>query len=225
MFSEKRKALTPFAKLAILLYAAALVSGICVVICAIFPYDILLNVLYYFCRLLSLFIEAAGIGGAIFYLSERKAKTGTRFLLTATGASGLTLLIAAVCEAFVYVEYDFVGALGAYIGAAILNYLIVLLLDLSILFFVWIIFFRRQEISPSVYKPCGIAVMVILTVYQLFSMVPDTVSFISDYYPNIYPVEIFSIVLDYVFLLASSFLGYMMIRVTQLYLTEAEATE
>lgn len=217
-----KKDLSPFLKMAFILFGAAILNGIFVLICAAFPYDILISVLYYLCRLLSLFVEAAGIGGALLYLARGQLKTAVQFLFVGAGASGLTLLIAAIREAFEYIDIDLVGALGAHIGAAIVNFLIVLLLDTTILLFVWIIFLRKPTGAYAVLKPASLTVMAILTVYQLFSMVPDTVTFITSYYPNIYPVEIFSMIFDYVFLFASAVLGYMIIRITQAYLTEEE---
>lgn len=219
--------LSPFAKAVLILFGVALVNGALLLVRAALSdsASFFIQVLYYFCRLLSLFTEVAGIGGAILYLSQRETKNACLFLLAGAGASGLTLLIAAVREAFEFIDYDLVGALGAYIGAAIVNFLLVLLVDVAILFFVWLIFLRRAPLSLISLKPACVVVMIVLTVYQLFSMVPDTVGFITDYYPNIYLVEILSIIFDYVFLAASAVLGYMIIRITQLFLTEEPEEE
>ena len=215
-----KKDLSPFLKMALILFGAAILNGIFVLICAAFPHAVVVSILYYLCRLLSLFVEAAGIGGALLYLSRRQLKAAVQFLLVGAGASGLTLLIAAVREAFEYIEIDLAGALGAHIGAAIVNFLIVLLLDTTILLFVWIIFLRKPTYTAAVLKPASLTVMAILTAYQLLSMVPDSVTFITSYYPNIYPVEIFSMIFDYVFLFASAILGYMIIRITHAFLSE-----
>ena len=221
--NEKTKTpLSPFAKLVLIMLGAAILNGALVLICAAFPTTVVVSVLYYLCRLLSLFVEAAGIGGALLYLSQKNLKQGCLFLLAGAGASGLTLLIAAVREAFEFIEIDLAGALGAHIGAAIVNFLIVLLLDTSILLFIWIIFLRKEPLATWQLKIPSVTVMAILTAYQLLSMVPDTVTFIRDYYPNIYLVEIASMIFDYIFLLISAFLGYMIIRITHSYLSPRE---
>ncbi|MBQ8174962.1 MAG: hypothetical protein IJ009_06110 [Clostridia bacterium] len=222
MMQETKKTLSPFTKAVLILFAVALFNGLLLLLRAAFmeSSSFLIQILYYFCRLLSLFVEAAGVGGAIFYLARRQTKNAWLFLLAGAGASGLTLLIAAVREAFEFADYDLAGALGAYIGTAILNFLIVLLVDVAILLFVWIIFLRGRKNEFSSLVPCNWTVMAVLMVYQLFSMVPDTFSFVTDYYPNIYLVEILSIIFDYVFLFSSTLLGYMIIRITQMYLVE-----
>ena len=187
--------------------------------------------LFYLCKILSLFVEVAGLGAAILYLAKKQTANTALVLLTAAGCNGIPLVAAAIRESFVYADIDIGGALIAYIAAAFANILISLLVHTAALLFIWVIFFRREKepLKPqpqfrarTVLQRANLTGLFVLAAYQLFGLVPDTVSFIVDYWPNIYPNEIGSIIFDFVFLFASLALGYLFMYLIQLLLTPEE---
>lgn len=213
-----------------LLAVAALNSGLMLI--STFTENVhLIQLLYYLCKILSLFVEVAGLGAAILYLAKKQMGNTALILLTAAGCNGIPLLAAAIRESFVYVDIDIEGALIAYIAAALANILISLLVHTAALLFIWVIFFRRIEkpIKPqpqfrarTVLQRANLTGLFVLGAYQLFGLVPDTVSFIVDYWPNIYPNEVASMIFDFVFLFASLALGYVFMYLIQLMLTPEE---
>ena len=187
--------------------------------------------LFYLCKILSLFVEVAGLGAAILYLAQKQTGNSALVLLIAAGCNGIPLLAAAIRESFVYVDIDIGGALIAYIAAAFANILISLLVHTAALLFIWAIFFRREKepLKPqpqfrarTILQRANLTGLAVLGAYQLFGLVPDTVVFIVDYWPNIYPNEVASMVFDFVFLFASLALGYLFMYLIQLLLTPEE---
>ena len=218
-------------QISVALLAVAILNGALMLISTFTENLYLIQVLYYLCKILSLFVEVAGLGSAILYLSKKQTGNAALMLLIAAGCNGIPLLAAAIRESFVYADIDLEGALIAYIAAAIANVLIALLVHTASLLFIWVIFFRRtgEPIKPqprfrarTVLQRANLTGLFVLGAYQLFGLVPDTVSFIVDHWPNIYPNEVASMIFDYVFLFASLALGYVFMYLVQLMLTPEE---
>ncbi len=230
MIKNKKTSSIPW-QTAIALLIIAVLNGGLMLISTFIENLAAIQILFYLCKILSLFVEVAGLGAALLYLAKQHVGNTARILLIAAGCNGIPLVMAAVRESFAYIEIDIEGALIAYIAAAFMNILISLLVHTAALLFVWVILFRRtgEPIDPQpqflvrgVLQRANLMGLFVLAAYQLFGLVPETVSFIRDYWPNIYPNEIAAMIFDYVFLFASLALGYVFMYLIQLMLTPEE---
>ncbi len=220
---SKKASLIPW-QIVVLMIAATVLNAVALIITSLISHALIIEVLYYLCKMLSLFCETVGLGIAIFHLAGKEMGGVYRALALTEGCTAITRLTAAVLDSLIYMEIDFAGALGTMLVSALLNILISLAVHVAVLLFVWLLFFRRQ---PACVSPCprfrpqnalgyaNVAAIFVLLAYQLFGLVPETVGFILDYYPNIYPSEIDHMVFDFAFTFISLFLGYVLLFLAQ----------
>ena len=191
---------------------------------------VVLYVLFYALSLLSLFIGHAGLGGAFYEISRGHGRGAVRLILLSAACGALPLLAAAVRTALPYREYaDFSLVLWAQIGSALANTLISALIYSVILLLAWLAVFRRTgKFDPpclfgkKLFPLANLTATLVFLVYRLLLQIPQTVQFVREYWPNVYPGEILSIVFDYVFILFSLALGYGLLFLVEAVFSESE---
>lgn len=217
-------------RLFFVMLAAALLSCGLLFLRGVTENAVVLYVLFYALSLLSLFIGHVGLGGAFYEIARGRGRYAIFFILLSAACGALPLLAAAVRTALPYREYaDFALVLWAQIGSALANALVSALIYGFILLLAWFAFFRRTGESGS---PClfgkspfplaNLTATLVFLVYRLLLQIPQTVQFVREYWPNVYPGEILSIVLDYVFILLSLALGYGLLFLVEAVFSESE---
>ncbi len=190
-------------------------------------------VLYYLCSVLTLFPQFAALGGAFFLLGRGDVRRSCLLLLAAAGGLFLSLLITGVRESLLYWDFDFVSALLTQIGAALANTILYAALHFAVLAVVYLLFFRGEPVSreqPAFFgrgtlPRAGLIAALATLIVKLFSLVPDTIDFFTVYWPNIYDNEIVMIVFDYIFLVLSLFLGYLVAGAAEIYFAACVAPD
>lgn len=186
--------------------------------------------LKYLCSFLTLFVIFAGFGAAEYYLAYGHGRAAAGAMGIALGAYFVSLLIAAFLSAHPYAAYGgdvWAAQFALQLGTALLNILLFALLCYAVLLLVYLLFFRnrrRPDLALRTFSHrdplcrAGIVTAALVLVYQLVGQIIDTLSFVEEYWPNIYQNEIVSIVVDYLLLVGSVFLGYLIRHVVQLFL-------
>ena len=185
-----------------------------------FP-DVVIEIVYYFCDLLSLAIECFAIGLGIFHLSRQNRRDALLSLLfvrlIAWGATFAATLLYSVFYA-ITLEYDFFAVFFLYEGTALLNLLIAVLIDMGILLLLWLLFFWKHTLPA---RHANATTVLCLLVIKLAGLLPDTIGRFVSSAPNL-PPYLGSIIFDYVFLLLSLGLGYLLLSVIQAFLSPEE---
>ncbi len=185
-------------------------------------------VLNYLAKLLVLLIGLSGLGLAYPPARKREWRSVIASFAVTAGAYLFIQAVAAVCTAFAYIEYGFDVTLAIELGTAFTNTLFQLLLHVTVFLFVFLIVFlkRTTDEEPLLFSlrpPLSRANLLsvgVLFLFQLAELIADTVVFIMDYYPNIYPNEIITMIFDFVFLILSMMIGYVALYAIELLLTE-----
>ena len=184
----------------------------------LFP-DVVIEIVYYFCDLLSLAIECFAIGLGILHLSRKNwhgAPLSLTFVRLIAGATTMAATLLYSVFYSVVAEFDFFTVLAIYMGTAALNLLISILVDLGILLLLWLLFFWKHTLPTRFVNG---AALLCLLIIKLAGLLPDTVSRFISSAPNL-PPHLGSIIFDYVFLLLSLGLGYLLLCVIQAFLSD-----
>ncbi|MBQ8351216.1 MAG: hypothetical protein IJY20_04120 [Clostridia bacterium] len=221
---------SPILLLTLILLGMALLNVILSALSTIIKDSVAVLMISFACELLSLFVTVIGFGAALFYLSRAESGLACRLLLLANVISMVPLLYAAVQTAIDNPDL-FADALIIGILSAIGNTILMLGFHLLLLLICWLLFFRNK--APQTDAPrllprqnrlalSNLIVIGVMFIYQIIGVTIDAVDFISEYWPTVYPNEIASIVFDYIFVVASLLLGYLIQHITQALLYEAD---
>lgn len=185
--------------------------------------------LFYICRLLSLLVGFFGLGCALRACNRGILRSAILYLLVSAGAYGITQLIAAVREILYFVGYeDYLSyALINHLGSALANTILFFLLHGALLILCYFAFFRGK--APLVGElplfsrrdrratAAGVATL-LLFLYQFIPQLIETIAmFLDEFGPTITQTDIFLIVLGYLFLFLSMFIGYFLLSLVQGY--------
>ena len=210
-----------------ILAVSLLTSGILVTrsICTDTTVILILN---YLCKFLTLVIGLTGLGLAISAAARRQGAPAAAALAVSTGGYALVQVIAAICTAADYIEYDFDVTLWIMLGAALANTLLQLALYAAVFLFAYLLILRRRReyAAPKLfarrnpYTHANLISVSLLFIYQLAELIHETVAFVEDYAPNIYPTEIATIIFDFVFLAVTMAFGYVLLYAVELFCHE-----
>ncbi len=205
-----------------------LTAGLLVTV-SICPDTTVIFILNYLCKLLTLLIGLAGLGLAFFAAARREFSSVAAALAVSTAGYAIPQIVGAVCTAVAYMEYDFWLTLGIMLGSALANTLLQLLLFAAVFLFAYLLILRRShanEAAPALrslrnpYTRANLLATALLFAYQLAELISDTVLFIQDYAPNIYPAEIATMIFDFVFLTVTMILGFVVLYAVELFAHE-----
>ncbi len=220
MENEKKRALIT-RPLLFLLLAIGILNSFLPLLLEFFTFpNVVIEIVYYFCDLLSLAIECFAIGFGIFHLARqnwRNALLSLVFVRLISWAATFTATLLYSVFYAITVEYDFFSVFFLYEGTALLNLLIAVLIDLGILFLLFLLFFWKHTLPA---RHANATAILCLLIIKLADLLPDTIGRFVSSAPNL-PPYLGSIIFDYVFLLLSLGLGYLLLCVIQAFLSDA----
>ena len=182
-----------------------------------------IEIIYYVCDLLSLGIECFAIGLGILHLAKKNCRSVLFSLLFVRLIAWVATFAATLLYSVFYaiaLEYDFFTVFFLYEGTALLNLLIAVLIDAAVLLLLWLLFFWKR---PLPVRYANITATLCLLLIKLAGLLPDTIGRFVSSAPNL-PPYLGSIIFDYVFLLISLGLAYLLLCVIQAYLSPEEST-
>ena len=208
--------------------AIALLTGGLLVVRSISENTAVILLLNYLCKLLTLLIGILGLGLAFFAAARRAHSSAAAALAVSTAGYAIPQTVGAVCTAIAYMEYDFGVTLGIMLGTAFANTLLQLGLYVAVFFFAYLLILRRGEVTSAPllfsrrdpYTGVNLLAVSVLFVYQLAGQIYETVIFVLDYAPNIYPSEIATMVFDFVFLVITMILSFVVLYAVELFAHE-----
>ncbi len=220
----------PYRFLLPLLFCPALFNCLLLILSDFITSAPLYSVVYYVCRLLSLFVLMAGAGAALFYLSKLRGCDACLLLAWTEAASFIPQIVAVIYTALDYpndlataITFEMLGAIGNALVMAALHYIL--------LFLGYLLLFHRfgaQTQPPRfLHDRMSLASLIFIGPLWLYQLIMQTIE-VVDFFNNwqyIYPSEVGMIIFEYIFVSLSIFLGYLLHYITQSLLHYDETRE